>query len=239
MNTKNTVYQPGSIDELGSEAKSINVQNDTLKKVRVSGRERVNLRALSKQVSRQKILNSARTLFRERGFEDATLRDIAKHAGLSTGAVFASFVDKLEIFVQIVEEENAHLVKVMLDAHDPNLELSARLHHQMISGYRAAQIDTRLILSAFVMNWMPNAAHFNAVGKLNEIVRQTLFETLIYARSQKEIPEHAPIKTASEILEDMAFANIRRNFRDKIPLNELAQRLKIQVDLIVAGLKVS
>ena len=59
-------------------------------------------RALAKQRTRQKILEAARALFNERGYDGATVRDIAKAAGMSTGAVFASFADKAELFDEIV-----------------------------------------------------------------------------------------------------------------------------------------
>ena len=39
-------------------------------------------------------LAAAKALFTERGYEGATVRDIASAAGMSSGAVFASFTDK-------------------------------------------------------------------------------------------------------------------------------------------------
>src|SRR5579871_6952834 len=51
-------------------------------------------RALAKQHTRRRLLDAAKRLFNERGYEAATVRDIAAAAGLSTGAVFASFSDK-------------------------------------------------------------------------------------------------------------------------------------------------
>ena len=55
---------------------------------------RVNRRQVAKARTRVKVLEAARTLFAERGYDAATIRDIAKGAGMSTGAVFANFQDK-------------------------------------------------------------------------------------------------------------------------------------------------
>ena len=44
--------------------------------------------------TRERILNAALTLFRERGFEDATMRDIAKRTGVATGAAYYYFPSK-------------------------------------------------------------------------------------------------------------------------------------------------
>src|SRR5215813_10693347 len=59
-------------------------------------------RALAKQQTRAKVLAAARRLFSERGYEGATIRDIAAAAGMSTGAVFANFSDKSDLFREIM-----------------------------------------------------------------------------------------------------------------------------------------
>eukprot|EP01035_Chromulina_nebulosa_P023716 gene23716-30757_t len=73
-------------------------------------------RAMAKQQTREKVLQAAREMFIERGYEGATIRDIARAAGMSTGAVFASFTDKPELFDAILSEDFAALVDPMQDA---------------------------------------------------------------------------------------------------------------------------
>src|ERR671935_1437796 len=50
-------------------------------------------RAASEETRRQ-ILETALALFRERGFEETTIRDIARRAGLSLGAAYYYFKSK-------------------------------------------------------------------------------------------------------------------------------------------------
>jgi len=199
-------------------------------------------RAKSKERNRQKILDSAMTLFRERGFEAATLRDIAKAAGLSTGALFANFADKNEIFITVVEAENARVIRVMRDSYDESLDLVARLHKQLMSGYESAQINARLILSAFVMRWSAGQTTLNEVARLSDLVRYALLDTLKAARERKELPEQAMVDSAAEILEDLCFANMRRAFQSSdqqgtFDVQQLSEDLGIQIKLLVAGLK--
>jgi len=44
--------------------------------------------------TRERILNAALTLFRERGFESATMRDVAEEAGVATGAAYYYYPSK-------------------------------------------------------------------------------------------------------------------------------------------------
>lgn len=62
---------------------------------------RPNKRVLSKAATRQRVLNAATALFEAGPYAAATIRDIAKGAGMSTGAVFANFKNKAEIWTAV------------------------------------------------------------------------------------------------------------------------------------------
>ena len=59
---------------------------------------RLNRRQQAKASTRAKVLNAASDLFAKVGYAAATIRDIARAAGMSTGAVFASFEDKAALW---------------------------------------------------------------------------------------------------------------------------------------------
>lgn len=61
-----------------------------------------NRRALAKARTYQKVLEAAAGLFAAKGgYERATIRSIAKAAGMSTGAVYANFPDKETLYRSI------------------------------------------------------------------------------------------------------------------------------------------
>src|SRR5919108_3965039 len=65
-------------------------------------------RAASEQTRRQ-IIETALALFRERGFEETTIRDIAGRAGLSLGAAYYYFKSKEAIvgaYYDYVQQEH-------------------------------------------------------------------------------------------------------------------------------------
>jgi AcrR family transcriptional regulator len=51
-----------------------------------------------KAETRAKVIAAAQGLFATHGFEAVTVRAVAKAAGMSTGAVFASVRDKVELY---------------------------------------------------------------------------------------------------------------------------------------------
>lgn len=59
---------------------------------------KLNRRQAAKVATRAKVLAAAKALFEAVGHERATIRDIAAKAGMSTGAVFANFKDKADLY---------------------------------------------------------------------------------------------------------------------------------------------
>ena len=71
---------------------------------------------------------TAAELFRQRGYEHVTIRDVAKAAGMSTGAVFSTFADKDDMFLK------------SMGRAAPNQERVAKFLHNAVA-YGDAQIS--------------------------------------------------------------------------------------------------
>ena len=63
--------------------------------------------AQARKATRARILVSARRLFREKGFEGAAIRDIAREAGVAAGTLFNYFSSKEEIAAALAHEAAA------------------------------------------------------------------------------------------------------------------------------------
>lgn len=75
----------------------------------------------SKAATRAKVVSAAAKLFTDVGYEKATIRDIAKSAKMSTGAVFANFEDKAALYTAsqghapVTTEQGLELFMLMRD----------------------------------------------------------------------------------------------------------------------------
>ncbi len=63
------------------------------------------VREVQKQATRDKVVQAARELFEEIGYEETTIRMVAERAGVSVGSVFTTFESKVDIFNHILFEK--------------------------------------------------------------------------------------------------------------------------------------
>lgn len=60
------------------------------------------VRQTQKEATRRRVMDAARELFDSQGYQGTTIREIARHAGVSVGSVFTTFASKYEILSQVM-----------------------------------------------------------------------------------------------------------------------------------------
>jgi len=85
--------------------------------------------------TRRRVHEAAMALFREKGFDATTMRDVAAAAGMSLGAAYHYFPSKEAIVMAYyagLQDEHARLVEEAVEAHPGTRErLSAALHAKL------------------------------------------------------------------------------------------------------------
>ncbi len=76
-----------------------------------------------------RLLDAAVIVFGERGFEAATVAEIARSCGLTTGAIYARWASKREMFMAAVEHASAQRMLLLIK----NLEATAEAKLSMLS----------------------------------------------------------------------------------------------------------
>ncbi len=68
---------------------------------------RPSLRDEQKALTRRRLLDSAEAVFARRGFHGASVEEIAREAGATTGALYSNFAGKEDLFLALFEERIA------------------------------------------------------------------------------------------------------------------------------------
>ena len=62
------------------------------------------IRETQKLETRRRVLEAARDLFNEIGYEETTIRAVAERAGVSVGSVFTTFASKADVLSQVMDD---------------------------------------------------------------------------------------------------------------------------------------
>ena len=196
---------------------------------------RLNRRQAAKIRTRQKVLDAARQLFAERGYEPATIRDIAKGAGMSTGAVFANFQDKAELFEAVLSEDLAKLAETLKAAAAAETSLRARLMAALTAGYHGSLEQLPLVQAVVARSWFqPVAAEMRTRTSIKPLV-MVVSDVLQTGVREGELRQDADVRLLSELIYDAYLSNYRLAAYDGWTMAQLTERMGKQLDVILAG----
>jgi len=197
---------------------------------------RLNRRQAAKVRTRQKVLDAARRLFAERGYEPATIRDIAKGAGMSTGAVFANFQDKAELFEAVLATDMVQLAETMkAAAAETQGSVRSRLLAALSAGYHGSLEQLPLVQAVIARSWFqPVAAEMRTRAAIKPIL-SVVTDTLQTGVGEGELRQDADVRLLSELIYDAFLSNYRRAAYDGWTTAQLSERMGKQVDVILAG----
>jgi AcrR family transcriptional regulator len=193
--------------------------------------ERPNRRALAKRRTREKVLEAGKRLFSERGYEGATIRDIAGVAGMSTGAIFASFADKSDLFGEILAREQDALLAAMRAAKGERkggetvalmLEAAAERH----------MAELGLLQAAMSTLWTPQLGAHTRRRFGQRAVLALIASAL---RESPSVSGDIDAEGAAEMLWETYLSSLRRAALDGLSLNVVKARIREQTRIILSG----
>lgn len=134
-----------------------------------------------KQKTREAILESAKDLFEERGFADASIRAIAEDAGVAAGTVLLHFDDKRDLLHSALFADLESAIENTLETlHDARLEQQLEhLTDGMFAYYEQRPMLSRVLLQESLFADEPWASRFteqvgNVHGRLQEIFQSAI-----------------------------------------------------------------
>ena len=196
---------------------------------------RLNRRQAAKVRTRQKVLDAARTLFAERGYDAATIRDIAKGAGMSTGAVFANFQDKAELFEAVFSEEMEGLLADIRTAAAAEGRVLDRLSNGLTAGYHRSLDHLPLMQAMVARSWFqPEDADLRSRAFVRPLV-EALAELLQAGVREGELRQDVDLPLLARLIWDVFISNFRFAAYDNWGIEELTPHIRKQLELILSS----
>jgi AcrR family transcriptional regulator len=195
------------------------------------------VREARKQATRRRVLDAARELFEEVGYETATIREIAGRAGVSVGSVFTGFCSKAHILSEVMQERLADLYGD-LERVAPHLRGStADRCRSMFAVHYAFEFRRLHLFLAYVaagFDWRadPELPTVGTNPRLRGMVRDCLLEGV----RRGDVRADAEIELVVDLLIGIYAWNYREAAAQPARPEQLADLFDRQVGIIFAGL---
>ena len=197
-------------------------------------------RQLQKAETRALILDAARALFEERGFDGATMRELAASAEVGLGTIFSHFPDKGALLIAALLEDLADTDQQIVDTLPSEAPIKVQIMHLATAGFgywcrRPALSATLLREMYFITGAWAEKRREETVGFVNFVVG--LLESGL---ERGELRPQIDLRQTGEALYTFYIGRlIRAAGDDKFDLDSMLADTETFVDLLLAGIGAS
>jgi len=193
-----------------------------------------------KEQRKQQILNAALEVFKRKGYEKATLKDIVEEAGMSRGWIYLYFKDKIEIFEALILYLDQQIDDSILNRS--NQQSKAKIIRDFLESYYDIfpTIEDSIypaIYEFWISGWRePRAKAFfmNRYEKIRELLSNLIQEGIKQGEFQPSIPAEDIAKMMMStvdgiLIHSLAFGAQTIDANDQV--NLLLQRIEKLLNL--------
>jgi len=182
------------------------------------------------------VLEAARDLFEEVGYENAAIREIARRAGVSVGSVFTTFGGKADLLSEVMNDRLDSLY-AELDRLAPHLRGSTadRLRSIMGLHYEFETRRLKLFVAYIGASFGCESDAFTPLGQ-NARLRGLVIDALRQGVSRGDVRPDADIDTFLDALLGVYVWNYRHARISSLTTAELITRMDRQIGLLFEGL---
>ena len=121
-------------------------------------------RTESETVRKEQIQAAARKIFREKGYDRATVSDIVQEAGVAQGTFYLYFPSKKHVALALAQQLLGIMAETLREAYDPAMSFEDRLQAIIKGAFRSARQNTDLCRLIFIgVESMPAQLHSASV----------------------------------------------------------------------------
>ena len=196
------------------------------------------VRATQKQGTRRKVLEAARDLFNEIGYDETTIRAIAERAGVSVGSVFTTFASKSDVLSQVMDDRVESLF-AELDRVARHLRGSIidRVSSVFAIHYDFECRRVKLFLAHVAASFRPTLEASTIPYGRNSRFKGMLLDMLAEAAERGEVRSDADLDLVLDTLMAAYAWNYRLAAQRRADAATMTAIMERQVALIINGLR--
>jgi len=190
-------------------------------------------RDLQREATRAKLLEAARKLFAEHGYEGVSVTDIGKQAGVSHAMIYANFGDKTGLLYEIVSENNAPQLPAALKAAESSGTALDRLMKVLgvWAKYDLGDPDLLAVMQAYSWTWSDELEKDNVIQRIEHM--EVLGKLLDEGVKAGEFPVDLDVPMVTEAIFAIYTWGLRPGVFEGLSPAACVKRMRPQIELLL------
>ncbi|WP_377889964.1 TetR/AcrR family transcriptional regulator [Alkalihalobacillus sp. R86527] len=194
------------------------------------------LREQKKQATRMKIINSAKELFLENGFDKTSTEQIAKHAEVGSGTVFNYFPTKSELLIEVMRDDF-----VQEKRNDPPFQMKETAE-ETVQAYLTERLESfsmldkrlfREVITASLNAYQSRPGFLTSLMELDFMFIDELIALLEKLKDTNKLEMQFDSSTAAEVIySSVMFESLLFLYVDEKELHEITERIEKKINFI-------
>lgn len=217
------------MDEVLVECPRRSIRSSCIQKVelRMSSAKAPTRRVLAKEATQTRVLDAAHQLFSTEGWEATTIRAVADEAGMSTGAIFAHYAGKTDLFIAVMRRQLCALANE-IETICSAVPAEQALVLTIMRMYERADQQLPLVGGALQLLWSGESGRIRSLNFRAELQR-VFVGLMTKALASAEQQDSVGVELRSRILLDCVIANFHDALDGTWDLGSLEHRVRGQV----------
>ncbi|MEO1039853.1 MAG: helix-turn-helix domain-containing protein [Pseudomonadota bacterium] len=206
--------------------------------MRDGANRRMTRRDLRREATKAAVIEAARSVFLERGYERATIKAIAEAGRVSAGTVLNAAPSKAALLVEILKEEYAAIGDASARlASALSGRLSDRLSALMQISLEAQARHPELFAAAIGHAWLVSDPSYEESAQQMELAWAPIRSAVDEAVTAGELRSGLDVDQVTDALQDLYLGVLRRHRRGGLDAASASAMLSQRVHLLFDGLK--
>jgi len=186
-----------------------------------------------REATRARLLEAARKLFVEHGYEAVSVTDIGKEAGVSHAMIYANFGDKAGLLYEIVRQNNAPQLAEVQKATQAPVSARERIYKvlNVWARYDLADPELLAVMQAYSWTWSVEAEQENRQEL--DVHRACLASLIREGRAAGEFGGEIDALEAARAIFAIYTWGLRPGVFDGASARQCVNRIKPQVELLL------